>query len=42
VTLKISVEAERLDGELVFVTEVIATFVAIDMDGKSRNLAEVG
>lgn len=41
VTLKIAVEAERLDGELVFVTEVIATFVAVDMDGRSRNLAEV-
>jgi len=41
VTLKITVDAERLDGEVVAITEVIATFVAIDMDGKSRNLSEI-
>ncbi len=36
VTLKITVEAERLMGETVPVTEVIVTYVAIDADGKSR------
>lgn len=40
VTLKIVVEAERLAGEVIFITEVIATFVAIDDDGRSRILGE--
>lgn len=36
VTLKISVEAERQSGEVVLITEVIVTYVAIDGSGKSR------
>ncbi|WP_047250213.1 acyl-CoA thioesterase [Chromobacterium subtsugae] len=40
ITLKISVEAERMDGSHVRVTEVIATYVAIDRDGKSRLLGQ--
>ena len=36
VTLKVTVEAERLGGEVVPITEVIATYVAIDAEGKSR------
>ncbi|AUH53579.1 acyl-CoA thioesterase [Chromobacterium sp. ATCC 53434] len=40
ITLKISVEAERMDGAHVRITEVIATYVAIDRDGKSRLLGE--
>ncbi|OHX10343.1 acyl-CoA thioesterase [Chromobacterium sphagni] len=40
ITLKISVEAERMDGSHVRVTEVIATYVAIDCDGKSRLLGQ--
>ncbi|WP_440027342.1 acyl-CoA thioesterase [Chromobacterium amazonense] len=38
ITLKISVEAQRMDGSHVRITEVIATYVAIDRDGKSRLL----
>ncbi|KIA80426.1 acyl-CoA thioesterase [Chromobacterium amazonense] len=41
ITLKISVEAQRMDGSHVRITEVIATYVAIDRDGKSR-LLEAG
>ncbi|OWY40529.1 acyl-CoA thioesterase [Xenophilus sp. AP218F] len=41
ITLKISVEAERMDGSHVRITEVIATFVAIDQDGKSRLLEQL-
>lgn len=41
ITLKISVEAERMDGSHVRITEVIATFVAIDHDGKSRLLEQL-
>ncbi|UTH74031.1 acyl-CoA thioesterase [Chromobacterium sp. IIBBL 290-4] len=40
ITLKISVEAERMDGSHVRITDVIATYVAIDHDGKSRLLGE--
>ncbi|MEN7433156.1 acyl-CoA thioesterase [Chromobacterium sp. TRC.1.1.SA] len=40
ITLKISVEAERMDGSHIRITEVIATFVAIDPDGKSRLLGD--
>ncbi|ATP29108.1 acyl-CoA thioesterase [Chromobacterium violaceum] len=40
ITLKISVEAERMDGSHVRITEVIATFVAVDAEGKSRLLGE--
>lgn len=36
VTLKITVEAERMGGEVVLITELISTFVAIDGEGKSR------
>lgn len=41
ITLKVSVEAQRMDGSHVRITEVIATYVAIDRDGKSR-LLEAG
>ncbi|MEO2219215.1 acyl-CoA thioesterase [Chromobacterium vaccinii] len=40
ITLKISVEAERMDGSHIRITEVIATFVAVDPDGKSRLLGD--
>ncbi|VEB43480.1 Uncharacterized acyl-CoA thioester hydrolase HI_0827 [Chromobacterium violaceum] len=40
ITLKISVEAERMDGSHVRITEVIATFVAVDAEGKSRLLGD--
>lgn len=40
VTLKIIVLAERMDGEKVLITEVVATFVAIDQQGKSRLLEQ--
>ncbi len=40
ITLKISVSSERMDGETVFITEVIVTFVAVDLQGKSRLLGE--
>ncbi|MEO3959931.1 acyl-CoA thioesterase [Chromobacterium piscinae] len=40
ITLKISVEAERMDGSHIRITEVIATFVAVDADGKSRLLGD--
>jgi len=36
VTLKVTVEAERLGGDVVPITEVITTYVAIDAEGKSR------
>ncbi|HJV06935.1 MAG TPA: acyl-CoA thioesterase [Chromobacteriaceae bacterium] len=39
ITLKISVETERAGGVAVTVTEIIATFVAIDGDGRSRKIA---
>ena len=38
VTLKISVEAERMAGDAVQITELIATFVAIDEQGRSRQI----
>ncbi len=36
VTLKLEVEAERMSGEVVVITDLIATYVAIDADGQSR------
>lgn len=36
VTLKITVETERMSGEVLPVTELISTYVAIDDDGRSR------
>lgn len=36
VTLKITVETERMNGDTLPVTELISTYVAIDADGRSR------
>lgn len=36
VTLKITVETERMNGDILPVTELISTYVAIDSDGRSR------
>lgn len=36
VTIRVTVEAERMSGEVVAITEVISTYVAIDVEGRSR------
>ena len=36
VTLKVTVEAERMSGDVVAITDAIITYVAVDVDGKSR------
>ncbi|MFC3532186.1 acyl-CoA thioesterase [Vogesella facilis] len=36
VTLKITVETERMNGDVLPITELISTYVAIDADGRSR------
>ena len=36
--LKVSVLAEREDGTSIAVVEVIVTYVAVDLQGKSRNI----
>ena len=41
ITLKITVEAERIDGSHEAITEVVATYVAVDCDGKSRLLGDI-
>ncbi|AXT46840.1 MULTISPECIES: acyl-CoA thioesterase [Chromobacterium] len=41
ITLKITVEAERIDGSHEAITEVVATYVAVGCDGKSRLLGDI-
>jgi len=36
VTVKITVEAERMSGEMLTITELVSTYVAIDGEGRSR------
>lgn len=36
VTVKITVEAERMSGEMLTITELVSTYVAIDAEGRSR------
>jgi acyl-CoA thioesterase YciA len=36
VTLKLVVEAERMSGEVIAITDLITTYVAIDAEGRSR------
>jgi acyl-CoA thioesterase YciA len=36
VTVKITVEAERMSGEMLTITDLVSTYVAIDAEGRSR------
>lgn len=42
ITLKMTIVAERIDGESVWITEVIITFDAVDKKGNPRFLVEEG